>query len=380
MSKKKFFIITTVPESLYFFNDQINIIKEKFDVKLVSSPGKEMKEICSKHHVEGFPIKMKREISPFADLVSLLNLILLFIYKRPFLVHGNTPKAGLLSMVASWITRIPKRVYYVHGLRYQGEVGKKMKILMFMERISCQLATDIIAVSNGVKDVLIEDGICKKPIKVIWNGSVNGINKDFFNSELVDESELRNNYHLKEDDFVFGFIGRIVGDKGINELVKAFKKLEDNNEKIKLLLVGKFENELDPLDNETIEEINNNKNIIYAGFQRDVRKHLKLMNVFVFPSYREGFGISLMEAGCMGIPSISSDILGCNEIIIHDQNGFLIRSKNEYDLYDKMRYCISNSQKIKDMSKESRRMMIDKFEQKQLWKKALDEYNRICNV
>jgi glycosyltransferase involved in cell wall biosynthesis len=280
-------------------------------------------------------------------------------------------------MIASWVCRVPTRVYYVHGLRYQGSIGVKKKILIYMEKISCKLATDIFAVSTGVKEVMYEDGITKKKINIIWNGSINGINSDFFNPDIIEIIDLKEQYSIEKDDFVFGFVGRIVADKGINELVWAFKNLNEFYPDIKLLLVGVFEHSLDPLLPEIKVEIEQNKNIIVVGFQEDVRPFYKLMNLFVFPSFREGFGISLMEAAAMNIPSISSDIIGCNEIIEHNMNGFLIPSKNKEALLEKMKFSIENKDKINVMSTLTRDIILSKFEQKQLWRKTMEIYKQI---
>ena len=377
--KKKFLIVTTVSDSLPFFKGQINVLKEDFDVVLVSSAGVYMDEMCAMHSVKGYRVGMKREISVFNDFLSLIKLIVLFFKIKPHIVHGNTPKASLLSMIAAWITGVPKRIYFVHGLRYYGEVGKKKQLLMFMEKVSCYFATHIIAVSQGVKDGLKYDNLCKKDILLIWNGSVNGIDLAYFDPTIIDGLEVRLTHNISQNDFVFGFVGRFVGDKGINELVGAFKKLNINYKNIKLLLVGKFEDDLDPLQDQTKQEIINNKNIINAGFQKDVRPYLVAMNVFSFPSYREGFGIVLMEASAMRIPSISSDIMGCNEIIVNCKNGFLIESRNEQDLLVKMDYCIVNPEKINEMKKLSRSIIKDKFEQQKLWKKSLEIYQNIAD-
>lgn len=377
--KKKFIIVTTVSDSLPFFKGQINVLKERFDVELVSAPGKYMEEMCIMHSVKGHELSMKREISIFDDFCSLLKLIVLFFKIKPFIVHGNTPKASLLSMIAAWVTRVPKRIYYVHGLRYYGEVGKKKQLLMFLEKVSCYFATHVIAVSQGVKDGLKEDNLCKKDILVIWNGSVNGLDLSYFDPVKTNGTAVRKSYGIDENDFVFGFIGRFVGDKGVNELVGTFKELNKIHKNIKLLLVGRFEIELDPLQRETIHEIENNKNIINAGFQKDVRPFLAAMDVFSFPSYREGFGIVLMEASAMNIPSISSNIMGCNEVIVTGVNGFLIESKKQQALLDKMRYCIQNPEQINDMAKLSREIVKDKFEQQELWQKSLKVYVSIAD-
>lgn len=377
--KKKFLIITTVSDSLPFFKGQINVLKERFDVELVSAPGKYLDAMCTMHTVKGHEVSMKREISIINDFWSLLKLIVLFFKIKPFIVHGNTPKASLLSMIAAWVARVPKRIYYVHGLRYYGEVGKKKQLLMFLEKASCYFATHVIAASRGVKDGLKEDNLCKKDILLIWNGSINGIDLSYFDPTKTDAITVRNAYGINEEDFVYGFVGRLVGDKGINELVAAFKEINLKNNKVKLLLVGSYENSLDPLEEQTLEQINKNPNIITTGFQIDVRPFFMAMNIFTFPSYREGLCLVLMEAGAMNVPSISSNIVGCKEVIGDGINGILIESRNAKDLEEKMQLCLNEPNKIKEMALLSRDFIKNKFEQKELWQKSLKVYVGIAD-
>lgn len=374
MNKKKLFIVTTVPMSLIFFKGQLQLLRDIFDVTLISTPDEELYKIASFNNVNSHGVSMKREISLFNDIVSLLKLIIFLKKNRPDIIHANTPKGSLLSLTASWILRVPQRIYYVHGLRYQGVNGVKKLLLMVMEKITCFFATEIIAVSQGVKKVLIKDKITKKNITVIWNGSVNGIDLEYFNPVIPELNDIRKEYNIDEFDFVFGYVGRLTGDKGINELIKAFSKINMNNQQSKLLLVGDFENHLDPLSEETIESIKSNRNIIHAGVQKDVRTYFKAMNILVFPSYREGFGIVLMEAAAMNVPAIASNIIGCNEIIEDNVNGFLIPSKNEIALYDKMKYSIENDLEVKKMANISRQTVCVKFEQKKLWDKTIEFY------
>ena len=377
--KKKFLIVTTVPLSLGFFRGQIQVLKKEFDIELVSSPGKQLKEICNEENVFGHAITMKREISVFNDIRSLFQLLFLFKKIKPTVIHGSTPKAGLLSMFAGWLMNVPHRIYYIHGLRYQGDKGFKRKLLIKMEKMSCYFATDIVAVSRGVKKLLKEEGITDKQVSVIWNGSINGVDINYFSNNNNDILNLKKNYKIDKDNFVFGFIGRMVGDKGLNELIKAFVKVNSKNPATKLVLVGDFENLLDPVKRSTKNEILSNKHIIFAGFQSDVRPFLKMMDVFVFPSYREGFGVALMEAAAMGVLSISSNIIGCNEIIINKYNGLLIPPKSTTNLISAMETLVENPKLIKQMSNVTRQYVIDKFEQNNLWLKTLAFYSDIVN-
>ena len=293
-------IITTIPISLSFFEKQISEINKIFDVTLVSSPGSELKKIADTEKVKFRSIAMKREISLKDDILSFSKFLWLFSTQRPDVIHCNTPKASLLSLVAGYMTRTPNRIYYIHGLRYEGATGKKRKLLKNIEKLNCFCATHIIAVSNGVKQK-VEQQLTSKQVDVINYGSANGMDIDSFQSDNYDTDEIRKAYDITKEDFVFGFVGRLVGDKGVNELVNAFNKLEQKN--IKLLLVGRYENELDPLDRETINLIKNNKKIIEVGFQTDVKKFLSIMDLFVSPSYREGFG------GCRNKSKIDENLI-----------------------------------------------------------------------
>ena len=375
--KPKFLIITTIPLSLGFFRGQIQVLKSTFKIELVSSAGILLDSICRDEAVKGHVIEMRREISFFNDLKSLVKLIKLFLRLKPSVIHGSTPKAGLLSMIAGWLAKVPNRIYYVHGLRYQGSKGFKNKILKNMERLSCLFATQVFVVSKGVKQTLIADKITKKQIAIIGNGSVNGIDVEYFSSNNSAVPDFKQAYNLEPDNFIFGFVGRLVKDKGINELVQAFLKVNTNYPKTKLLVVGDFDTGINPIDSKVKDEIYANINILNVGFQQDIRPFLKMMHVFVFPSYREGFGVSLMEAAAMGVPAISSDIIGCNEIIINELNGLLIPPKSTSDLVNAMIRFIEDTDFLNKTASMSRKHVIQLYEQQKLWQETLEAYKEL---
>lgn len=286
MKPKKFFLMTTVPMSLNFFKGQINELSKEFDVTLISSPDNVLKKIAQRENVKYKTIAMKRDISLKDDISGLLKFLYLFAKERPQIIHCNTPKASLLGLTSGYLTRVPTLIYYIHGLRYEGAVGKKRRLLVNFEKLNCFFATDIIAVSNGIKQK-VEQQLTKKPVRVIHNGSANGLDINEFSNNGYNIKVIREEYGISENDFVFGFVGRLVKDKGIEELVGAFNQLEQKD--IKLILVGKYEPDLDPLSRETLQIIKSNPNIIEVGFQKDVKKFLSIMDLFVSPSYREGF-------------------------------------------------------------------------------------------
>jgi glycosyltransferase involved in cell wall biosynthesis len=373
--KPKFVITTTIPLSLHFYKGQIQVLKSEYDVEVLSSAGPHLDSICDQESIKGHAVNMRREVSVFNDIKSLIGIIRALSRIKPKVVHGSTPKAGFLTMLAGWLLGINTRIYYLHGLRYDGLSGRRKKFLMAMERLTCFFATNIFAVSFGVKENLRTDKITKKEISVIGNGSVNGINADFFNRNHPDL--LNGNQNIFEaDKFVFGFVGRLVRDKGINELVNCFIQLNTAYPDTRLLLVGDYE-DLDPINESVRSQIESNPNIHFAGFQADIRPLLKQMNVFVFPSYREGFGVSLMEALAMQVPAISSDIIGCNEIIEHRKNGLLIPPRSAEKLCEAMGELIRNQELYNKLLQNSRELVIAKYEQKALWDNTLKAYLKI---
>ena len=372
---KKLFFVTTIATSLNFFKGQYQLLSNDFEIKAISSDKERLEQIGKENEINVHYIPMEREISLFKDLYCLICFICYFFKERPYIVHGNTPKGSLLSMIAAWITRVPVRIYMCHGLRYQGCGGFKRKLLMFMERISCRCATEVICVSNGIKEVLIEDKITNKTPVVIWNGSVSGIDTIKFNPEnFKDKSSLRQQYNINENDFVVTFIGRLVKDKGINELVKAVNSLHSKYANIRLLLIGRFENTGNPVSDITKKIIDESDFIIATGPQPDIVPFLSITDLFAFPSYREGFGLSLMEAGAMGVPSIASNIPGCNEVVIDGKTGILIPSHSSQAIIESIENLYNNRELLNQIKSNCRNSIIERYEQKKLWQCYKEHY------
>lgn len=359
--RKKVIRVTTVPTSLATFcKDMLRELSERYEVVAVSSPLPELDKVSIEEGVRVEAVEMKRQIAPFSDLRSLWKMYRLMRRERPWLVHSMTPKAGLLSMIAAWMARVPNRVHTFTGLIWPTSTGIKRRILILMDKLLCACATKIIPEGNGVKRDLETYGITRKPMKVLAYGNVRGIDLDYY---CRNEYVLNQANNLRENEvFTFIFIGRLVKDKGINELVNAFVRFNEQYPRSKLLLVGRMEDELDPLLPETISEINNNPAINAVGPQDDVRVWLVASDVFVFPSYREGFPNVVIEAGAMGLPSIVTDINGANEIIVDGENGVIIPSKNEQKLYDAMVDMFLDKEMRMAMSSKARSMVASRFD------------------
>ena len=381
---KKLIRITTVPLSLkVLLKGQLRFMASNgFDVKGVSSEGEELKEVRENEGIMMKVINMSRKITPFQDLKSLWEMWNFLRKERPQIVHTHTPKAGIIGMLAARLAGVPYRLHTVAGLPLMEATGIKRKILNFVEKLTYSSATRVYPNSKGLYDFILQNNFTQSnKLKIIANGSSNGIDTAFFSPDQVSETErvtLREKLNIQPDDFVFVFVGRIVSDKGINELIKAFSQLQttENNELtgIKLLLVGGLESDLDPLNPETLAEINQNKDIISVGFQQDVRPFFAISDALAFPSYREGFPNVVMQAGAMGLPSIVSDINGCNEIIVEGENGLIIPPKNVEKLKEKMLTLAKDKNLYTKLKKNSRRMIENRYEQSVVWNALLEEY------
>ena len=381
---KKLIRITTVPISFkVLLKGQLRFMTSNgFDVKGVSSEGEELREVRENEGIAVEAITMSRKITPFQDLKSLWEMWNFLRKEKPQIVHTHTPKAGIIGMLAARLAGVPHRLHTVAGLPLMEATGIKRKILNFVEKLTYSSATRVYPNSKGLYDFILQNHFTQSnKLKIIANGSSNGINTTFFSPAQVSEIEmvtLREKLNIQPDDFVFVFVGRIVSDKGINELIKAFSQLQtaENNEltSIKLLLVGGLESDLDPLNPETLAEINQNKDIISAGFQQDVRPFFAISDALAFPSYREGFPNVVMQAGAMGLPSIVSDINGCNEIIVEGENGLIIPSKNVEKLKEKMLTLARDKNLYVKLKENSRRMIENRYEQSVVWNALLEEY------
>ncbi|THV59069.1 glycosyltransferase family 4 protein [Chryseobacterium candidae] len=358
-------------------------MSEHFDVIGVSSPGKELDEVKNDEGIDVISIDMSRKITPIKDIKSLWSTYKFLKRENPQIVHTHTPKAGIVGMLAARMAGVPHRLHTVAGLPLMEVKGMKRHVLDLVEKLTYASATQVYPNSKGLSDYIIKHKYTNKyKLKVIGNGSSNGIDTSFFSPQQVSEDHkilLKEQLKIKDTDFVFVFVGRLVGDKGINELIKAFSALnnQENQQRSKLLLVGCLEQELDPLYSDTLKEIENNPNIISVGFQRDVRPYFAISNALVFPSYREGFPNVVMQAGAMELPSIVSDINGCNEIIIENQNGVIVPVKDSERLTEEMEKMIMNKDYYQALKMNARPMIEDRFEQSVIWNAILSEYNKL---
>lgn len=376
MLRKKIIRATTVPQSLNVFcKGMLRELSAKYDVIGLSSPGEALNEVAEREGVRVIAVPMERHISIFKDFKSLWIMVRTFRKEKPSMVHSMTPKAGLLCMIAAWCTKVPVRVHTFTGLVWPTATGLKRAILMFTDRLTCACATHIIPEGEGVKADLMNNRITKKPLKVLGFGNVRGVDMDYYSKIRVNGDDVK-----EKELFTYLFVGRIVRDKGVNELCSAFLKIHKQNPNTRLWLVGRFEDKLDPIKTETkemIEDSNSGINSVGEKFGDELLAYYAEADCFVMPSYREGFPNTVLEAGAMELPSIVTDINGSREIIKDGVNGMIVPARDEASLYHAMIMMLQSNSDRTRMAGNARRMIEERFEQSFVRKCLYDYYDDI---
>lgn len=361
--RKKLFRVTTADISLDgLLKGQLKYLNQYFEVVGVAKDTGVLEEVGKREGIRVIDAPLERPISLIKDIRALWFLYRLFRKEKPWCVHANTPKGSLLSMIAAYFARVPFRIYTVTGLRYQGVSGLLRSVLKMMERVTCLCATKVIPEGHGVLHSLQEDHITYKALKVIHNGNINGVDTEFFKKRDC----------VPHENYTFVFVGRIVKDKGIAELVSAMRRLPEAH----LLLVGSFE-EGDPVAASDKDYLMNSSQVTFVGWQEDIRPYLSEADCLVFPSYREGFPNVPLQAGCMELPSIVTNINGCNEIIKDGLNGKIIQARNAEALYITMKWMMEHKEEGQRMGRNAREVVQAKYDQKDVWKELVKMYQEL---
>lgn len=379
---RKLVRITTVPISLEkLLEGQLTFMSKFYDVIAISADKERLQKYGEINKVRTHHVELTRRVTPFMDLKALFKLWVFLRKEKPAIVHTHTPKAGIIGMLAAKMAGVPIRLHTVAGLPLLETRGIKRRVLNEVEKFTYKLATNIYPNSHNLCEIILKSKFTiREKLKVLGKGSSNGIDTTFFDPTLFkeeDKKELRNKYFIPEKDLIFIFIGRLVSEKGISELVNSFRRLSETCNNVTLLLVGPYEEDLDPLPNWIMEEIEGNKKIISTGYKEDVRPLLSISDVLVFPSYREGFPNVVLQAGAMGLPSIVSNINGCNEIIQEGLNGLIVRVKNETSLYNAMYEMVINSTLRQSLAFSSRQEISGNYDRAEFWFLLLREYEKL---
>jgi glycosyltransferase involved in cell wall biosynthesis len=371
--------VSTVSNSIEgLLRGQLRYLNQFYKVIAVSSGKSVLEKVSVEEGIEVAEVSMKRPPHALKDLLSLVRLCRVLFSLNPYIVHSITPKAGLLAMLASWLIRVPYRIHTFTGLLFPTATGLKKIILMWCDKCICFFATNIIAESKGVKLEL--EKITSKHISVIGDGHVNGINTELFNPNLIDlkqEAEiLRRQFKIKPNDLIFLYIGRLVNDKGLRELIQAFQSVSENFENVHLIVVGGKEHEHDAISDVFFNIICSHPRIHYLGVCRDVRVYHLLSDYLVLPSYREGFPNVVLQSLSMGVPCIVTEVFGATELVVENVNGFFIDKKSIDSISRIMLRILKGEVGIKK-SLDYRSTIVSKFRNEIVWENNLKYYSEL---
>lgn len=332
--KKVLEIINLPGSAMNFIGGQFKYLHDKggYEMHLICSPGGGIEEFCQNNEVHYYPVQLNRTVKIWQDVKALFKICKYIKSQHIDIVIAHQPKGRLLGMLACMLTRVKYRVIFSHGIFYETMKGLKRRVFMLIEKLVSCMATKVVCVSNYVKTKRKEDGI-DRPYKqvVLGRGSCNGIDTiNKFNPTFIDKNIIKSYrilYGLKDNEFIIGFCGRLVKDKGVIELVEAFKMLKESHpkKKIKLLIIGNPEIR-DGLPSNTLTYLSQSKDIVFTGNipYSEIQKYYLLMDVLVLPTHRDGFGMVAIEASAMERPVIVSNFTGCAETIKENITGLYI--------------------------------------------------------
>ena len=378
---KKICVITTISKTMDWFicDSTRNLSNNGYDVTLICNMEDGFAE--RNEYAKCISIPMKRGIHVSDIFTTASCLVSLFKKEKFDIVQYTTPNAAFYASIASFIAKVPIRLYSQWGIRYMGMTGMKRKIFKLVEKITCFLSTDIREVSQLNREIAIKEGLCKSnKISVIGKGGTIGIELDKCDITQKEnwKYEIKNKYHIPQNNYVFGYLGRINKDKGINELITAFKELLEEYSDIHLVLVGMFD-ESNPISTELYDWAKQSKNVTFTGNvpSSDVYKYLAGFNVLTHPTYREGFGKVLQEAMGMELPIITTNVPGPCEVVEKDISGILVDPYNSLQLKNAMKYVKNNPEKSKLMAKNARIQAEKNYDRRIMLKNILLDMDKL---
>jgi glycosyltransferase involved in cell wall biosynthesis len=381
--RAKLLHIATIPDSLWaFFTGQIRYMTDHgFDVEAVSSPGRFLAIFAEREHVPVHAVPMARRIDPLADAVALARLGLVLARVRPDIVHAHTPKGGLLGMIAARLTGTPVRIYHIHGFPFMTATGAKRRLLRATERVSCRLATRVLCVSRSIADVAVAEGVCPAgKIAVLAGGTINGIDADRTYDPgqytPAERAALRALHSIPADAPVAGFVGRLVRDKGVGELARAWGELAAEFPALHLLVCGPVEDG-DPVGTDVLEYLRSEPRVHLTGEVMDMPACYATMDLLVLPTYREGFPIVPMEAAAMGLPVVASKVPGCTDAVVDGVTGTLVPARDATALAAAVRRYVEDPELRERHGQAGRARILAEFRQDVIWAALLAEYRRL---
>lgn len=387
MSDKKPLLVhvVAVPSTLrVFLGGQIQFMQAKgFEVAAISSDGPDADFVEQRDKIKVYRIPIRREISPLSDIVTLWRLRRQLRKLRPAIVHSQITKGGMLGMVAAKLAGVPVRIFKIQGIKAEGETGWRKWVVDKCDTLACACADRIFSVSKSAMEAAIARGYTRPDkITVLGAGSCNGVDAlGRFNPEKYPKTvrtQLRQRYGIEEDALVLCFVGRIVRDKGVGELVTAWQKLKADFPNLYLLMVGDYEDE-HVLSETAKEALVTDKRIKITGFVRDTPEHYLAADMVVLPSYREGFPYAPLEAAAMSLATVATRVTGCVDAVVDGQTGVLVPTKDPDALYQAVRKLLLNEELRNELGQAARKRVLEKFLPEPMWEELYQEYSRFLN-
>lgn len=366
----------------YLLPGQMKFMQQSgFEVLMISADGPELKEVIENENCRHCIVPMTRKITPLQDLKCLFQLIKIFKKEKPDIVHTHTPKAGLLGMLAAKLAGVKVRIHTVAGMPLMVEKGAKLKLLTFIEKLTYSAANHVWPNSNSLYQYIVAHQFTTtKKLNILGKGSTNGINTNRFNAAALDEkiiAEVKNSIQYTPQHIYLLCIGRLVADKGIVELVQVFTALQKEYPLLKLILVGDYESELDPLPADTMQQIENNSGIIHIRWTQQVEYYMHIAGYFIFPSHREGFPNVLLQAGAMHLPIICSRIAGNVDIVTDKKTGLIFETANEQQMTDQIVFALNHSAEMQKMADDLLQIITKDYQRENIWQNMLQAYKSL---
>lgn len=382
--RKKICFCTTLGGTLGFVKELSLYLTEheNYDVTWLAGDDERVRNFAQEHaHIRFIPLKMKRGIALDGPKV-IWQMYRIFKREKFDIVQYSTRNAGTYASIAAWMAGIKTRLYCQWGLMFIALKGFKRFLLKLDEQMIVSLSTVVESESFSMYETSIEHGIySSQKASVIWNGSACGVGIEKYDLSKKNEwrKEVRQELGISEDARVFGYCGRITRDKGLNELFAGFKKvIEDKNRIVDtyLLIIGRYDN-AQTIDPKLFAWAQSSPYVKFTGYTTNVPKYYSALDVFTSLSYREGFGLVVIEAAAMEVPGIVSDALGQRDTIEHGKTGYLVRTHNVEDVVEAMIYYIDNPEKAKEMGINARKVVEEQYEQKELLRRLASHRNEL---
>jgi glycosyltransferase involved in cell wall biosynthesis len=333
---------------------------------IITSDGPEIEQIVSRDGIKLHIINIERKISIIRDLRALFQLWSYFIVNKPTIVHSTTPKAGMVTSLAAFFSRVPIRLHTFTGQPWVSLTGIKKFLARLGDLIIGRLCTFCYADSASQVNFLLENRIVDSAkIKVVGAGSLSGVDLNRFDPSRFNESDrlnLRKNLGIPYDAVILLFVGRVTADKGIGELVDAFLSLKSSNSNLHLVLVGPIEDKETKFGNYSLDDLYLIKEVHFVGYTSAPELYMYTADIFCLPSYREGFGTAVIEAAAMKLPAIASDIYGLRDAVLHNQTGILCTPRDIPSLFDAINYLVENEEARIRMGRNAQMRVINEFD------------------